>query len=119
MYIKIVSTNILRIMQEKRITQEILAHKSGLSVPFLSEIGRNLANPSTKTLESIADALEVPLPSLFQATDFDLSDLEDSSNEEIKTHLPRGYQAVYLILTDIQAFEAKQWDKENKAKLKK
>lgn len=119
MYIKIVSTNILRIMQEKKLTQEILAQKSGLSVPFLSGIARNIANPSIKTLESIADALEVPLPSLFQATDFEISDLASLSNEEIKTHLPKGYQAVYLILSDIQSFEAKQWDKENKAKLKK
>jgi transcriptional regulator with XRE-family HTH domain len=106
-------------MQEKKLTQEMLALKSGLSVPFLSEIGRNIANPSLKTLEFIADALEVPLPSLFQATDFDISDLENLSDKEIKTHLPKGYQAVYLILSDIQAFEAKQWDKENKAKLKK
>ncbi|MCC8997292.1 MAG: helix-turn-helix domain-containing protein [Nitrosomonas sp.] len=117
MYLKILSTNILRIMQDKKITQEQLSIKSGISVPYLSEIGRNIANPSIKSIEAIADALEVPLPSLFQINDIELSELAAESGNEIKTHLPKGYQAVYLILTDIQAFEAKRWDKDNKKKL--
>lgn len=119
MYNKIVSTNIIRIMREKKITQQTLAEKTGLSKSFLSEITRNIANPSLKILENIANSLEVPLPSLFHVNDVEISRLALTTNGEINTYLPKGYQGVYLILTDLQAFEAKQWDKENKKELKK
>lgn len=119
MYIRVISTNIARIMKEKNINQQELSEKTGLSKSFLSEINRNIANPSLKILENIADALEVPLPSLLHPNDIELSTLESATGGEIKSYLPKGYQAVYLILTDFQAFEAKQWDQENKKDLKK
>ena len=119
MYLKIISTNIARIMQEKNITQYELSEKSGLSKNFLSEMNRNIANPTLVNLEIIADTLEVPLASLFHPLDVDLNQLAAETQGEIKIHLPKGYQAVYLILADLQAFEAKQWDQENKKKLKK
>jgi len=38
-----------------------LAQKVGLTASFLSQIERNLADPSIKSLRKIADALQVPL----------------------------------------------------------
>lgn len=38
-----------------------LAHKVGLTASFLSQIERDLADPSIKSLRKIADALQVPL----------------------------------------------------------
>lgn len=106
-------------MQEKNISQAELSERTGLSKSFLSGITRNLENPSLKILEKIADALEVPLPSLLHTHDIELSRLAAATDGEFYTHLPKGYQAVYLILTDFQAFEAKRWDHENKKDLKK
>lgn len=95
-----------------------LSDKTGLSKSFLSGITRNNENPSLKILEKIAAALEVPLPSLLHPTDVEMRILEQGTGGEFKTFLPKGYQAVYLILDDLQAFEAKQWDQENKKELK-
>ncbi len=43
-----------------------LAEKSGLSAGFISQMERNLVNPSISTLKKIADALDVPIGSFFE-----------------------------------------------------
>jgi len=43
-----------------------LAEKSGLSPGFISQMERNLVNPSISTLKKIADALDVPVGSFFE-----------------------------------------------------
>jgi transcriptional regulator with XRE-family HTH domain len=43
-----------------------LAKKSGLSPGFISQIERNLVNPSISTLKKIGDALDVPIGILFE-----------------------------------------------------
>lgn len=48
-----------------RWTQEHLAERTGLTAKFISEVETGKTNPSLRTLESIADALKVSLPSLF------------------------------------------------------
>ncbi len=42
-----------------------VAQRSGYSLGYISQVERDLANPSLGTLKRIADALHVPLPSFF------------------------------------------------------
>lgn len=46
-----------------------LAEKSGLSSGFISQIERNLVNPSVSTLKKIGNALNVPVGTFFEETD--------------------------------------------------
>ena len=43
------------------LSQEDLAKKIGMSISYVSLLEKNLRDPSTSTVEKIADALEVPL----------------------------------------------------------
>ena len=45
-----------------------LAKKSGLSSGFISQIERNLVNPSVSTLKKIGNALNVPVGTFFEKT---------------------------------------------------
>jgi transcriptional regulator with XRE-family HTH domain len=49
-----------------RISQEELAVRSGLHRTYLSDVERGARNPSIKTIEKIAQALDVPVVKLFE-----------------------------------------------------
>ena len=49
----------------RRLTQEELAERSGLSYKFIGEIERGKGNPSLETLGKLALALGVEIPQLF------------------------------------------------------
>ena len=57
-------SHIRKIRKSKGLTLKDLAEKSGLSIPYLSDIERGAVNPSLKTLQSIAKALELSLPEI-------------------------------------------------------
>jgi len=59
-----VRQNIIRIRQEKGYTQERLTYESGMSKGHLSEIESGEKSPTIRTLEKIADTLEVQLSKL-------------------------------------------------------
>jgi len=59
-----VRRNIVRIRQEKGYTQERLAYESGISKGFLSEIESGKKSPTIRTLEKIAETLEITLSEL-------------------------------------------------------
>lgn len=52
-----------------------VAQRSGYSLGYISQVERDLANPSLGTLKRIADALSVPLPSFFVSDGADTADL--------------------------------------------
>lgn len=56
---------IRRIRKAQGLTLADLAHKSGFSVGFLSQVERGLTNPSINSLRRIALALECPLTTFF------------------------------------------------------
>lgn len=64
MYNLILTTNILRILREKKITKAELAEKAGISISFVTELTNDKANPSLRIIEAVAEALETPLPML-------------------------------------------------------
>ena len=56
---KLVGGNAARIRREKRMTQEELAEKSGLSQQYISGLERGRRNPTIVTLYELATALGV------------------------------------------------------------
>ncbi|MGE0717757.1 MAG: cupin domain-containing protein [Alphaproteobacteria bacterium] len=60
-----VGARIRRLRQGRGLTLAELAQRAGLSVGMLSQIERDLANPSLRTLTRIRMALDVPLSALF------------------------------------------------------
>ena len=53
----------------KKYSLKDLSGSSGLSVPYLSDVERDRANPSIKTLKSIADALDISVVGLLEEVD--------------------------------------------------
>ncbi len=56
---KLVGRNLKRIRQEKRLTQEEFADRSGFSQQYLSGLERGQRNPTIVTLYELASALGV------------------------------------------------------------
>ena len=56
---EIVARNLRRLRHEKRLTQEELADRSGLSARYIGSVERAQMSPSVTVLGRIAEALEV------------------------------------------------------------
>jgi len=117
-YHQIFFTNILRVLDERRMTQEELAERSGVSTSFISDLANGRANPSLRTMEAIAVALETPLPTLLESTDLDREALDELAGGKAIQSLPQGYQRISAILTDYQAFLVEEWDEVNRKRLR-
>ncbi|SEO25327.1 transcriptional regulator, XRE family [Nitrosospira multiformis] len=117
-YHQIFFTNILRVLDERRMTQEELAERSGVSTSFISDLANGRANPSLRTMEAIAVALETPLPTLLESTDLDREALNELAGGKALQSLPQGYQRISAILTDYQAFLVEEWDEVNRKRLR-
>lgn len=117
MYSEILYTNILRLLDEMGLTKNDLAQRAGISVSFLSDLTNGKGNPSLRIMESIADALHTPLPTLLEFTDLDQASLDELAGGHAAQSVPTGYTRVAAVLTEFQAFEVKQWDNENRKQL--
>jgi len=68
--------DVLRQLREQAgLSQEALATKSGLDRTYISLLERGLRQPTLKTLDRLADALNIRLTALFRR-------LEDRLNED-------------------------------------
>ena len=56
--------HIRTIRKSKGLKLKGLAEKSGLSISYLSDTERDVVNPSLKTIQSIAKALDMSLPEI-------------------------------------------------------
>jgi len=59
-----VRLNIVKIRRKKGYTQEKLAYEADVSKGYLSEIESGKKSPTVRTLQKLADTLEVPLSKL-------------------------------------------------------
>lgn len=119
MYNQIFFTNVLRMLDEQGMTKNELSDRAGMSISFLSDLTNGKANPSLKIMESIADALETPLPALLEMTDLDKTTLDALAGGKAPRSLPDGFFRVSAILNEYQAFNVRQWDEANKKALAK
>lgn len=118
MYNIILTTNILRILREKKITKAELAEKADVSISFLNELTHDNANPSLRIIEAIAKALDTPLPLLFDSSDMSAAE-RDLLTEGDSGHLAKGFVWKGAILTEFQAYQVAEWDRENREIIKK
>lgn len=88
-----IGDNIKKIRKEKKLTQQELAKKIGISRSYLSDVENNRYNPSSKTIESFAEKLGVTM--LYLTTGIkalgDLTDNEaDDFARDIQKYLIQG-----------------------------
>jgi transcriptional regulator with XRE-family HTH domain len=119
MYNQIFFTNVIRMMEEQGMSKFELALRADMSPSFLSDLTNGRANPSLKIMESIARALDVPLPMLLEATDLPPECLDALSGGKAPRSLPEGFVRVCAILKEYQAFNVRQWDDANRKLLAK
>lgn len=117
MYNYIFFTNVLRILDEQKMTKHDLADRSGVSISFLSDLTTGKANPSLKIMEAIAHALNVPLTFLLESTDLSKADLDALVGGRPLSSVPAGYERVSVILPEHQAFIVKKWAEQALKKL--
>lgn len=117
-YNQIFFTNILRLLDERKMTKQELSDRAGVSISFLSDLTHGKANPSLKIMEAIADALETSLPVLLEITDLDAETIAALTGGKPSVGLPKGYERVSAILPDHQAFIVKKWDAQARKKLR-
>lgn len=117
MYNQIFFTNVLRLLDERRMTKSELADKAAISVSFLSDLTNGKANPSLKIMEAIAEALQTALPVLLEMTDLDRATLDTLAGGHALHSLPEGYVRVTAVLSEFQAFTVRQWDQENRKRI--
>jgi transcriptional regulator with XRE-family HTH domain len=111
-------TNILRILDERGMTKKELHEISGVSNSFLSDLTTGNGNPSLKVMESIAEALDVPLPLLLESTDLSKEDLDELAGGKARSSLPLGYERVSVILPEHKAFIVRKWGEETREKIR-
>ena len=63
---KSIGKNIKYLRENKGLTQEKLAEKTGLSLDFIGKIEVNINEPGLKSLIKIANALDVHIKDLFE-----------------------------------------------------
>lgn len=113
MYNLILTTNILRILREKKITKAELAEKADISISFITELTNDKANPSLRVIEAIAKALDTPLPLLFDNSDMSAAERAILADGSVG-HLAKGFVWKGAVLSEFQAFQVTQWDRENR-----
>lgn len=118
MYNLILTTNILRILREKKISKAELAERAGVSVSFINELTHDNANPSLRIIEAIAKVLEMPLPLLFDSSDMSAAE-RALLGEDDSGHLAKGFVWKGAVLTEFQAYQVAQWDLENREIIRK
>ena len=62
----VVSKNLRQLRSRKKLSQDDVARRSGISVSYVSMLERGNRVPPLETIEALAKALKVPPLSLFQ-----------------------------------------------------
>ena len=58
--------NLLKIREAKGYTQEKLAYESGMSKGYLSEVESGKKSPTVRTLEKLAETLDIEVSAFFK-----------------------------------------------------
>ncbi|MFG3283634.1 helix-turn-helix domain-containing protein [Streptomyces sp. NPDC048111] len=64
-----VGVAVRRLRRSLGLTLAVVAERSGLSVPFLSQVENERARPSARSLQRVADALDTTVAELYDAAD--------------------------------------------------
>lgn len=99
-------------------TQKQLAEQSGISRSYISNLSKGQANPSLRSMEAIAKALDTNLSTLLELTDLDSLDLDELAGGSTPRNLPEDFERVSAVLTSYQAFLVKEWDEVARKRIK-
>lgn len=113
LYNLIFFTNVLRILEEQRMSKQQLSKLSGVSLSFISDITTGKGNPSVGTMEQIAGALRTPLPFLLECNDLPQEILIKLGAIPNAGSVAPGYSRVSVVLSDFRAFVVKGWAAED------
>ncbi len=91
--------NIRKIRSEKKISLKTLAGMTGLTPSFLSQVERDLADPSINSLRKVADALNVPIFALLVAENEPSPVVR--KNERKTLRLPNSQMSYELLTPDL------------------
>lgn len=73
----LLSQQVRRIRQDRRLTQDRLAERSGLSVDAIRRLERGAFSPSLRTLTKLSTGLGVSLSTLFGSVEDDRADVSE------------------------------------------
>lgn len=110
-------TNVLRILDEQRMSKHQLSEVAGVSISFISDITSGQGNPSIKVMEKIAVALKTPLPFLMECSDLPPEALEELAGHEYQASVAPGYERVSVVLPAHRAFIVRRWAEETARQL--
>lgn len=96
-----IGTSLKELRQQRGHSARSLAELSGVSTAMISRIENGLVSPSIGTLAALAEALEVPIVSLFRQAETDHTDFTlVRHGEGLKsTRLTEGHQHEYVHLS--------------------
>ncbi len=108
-----IGDNVKTIRNEKKLTQEVLAKQMGISRSYLSDIENNRKNPSSKTIEALAEKLDVSM--LYLTTG--QKALRDLTDEELKDDFEKIQEKVKLKNKNINEFIKQEFVRLSEAEL--
>ncbi|WP_028549999.1 helix-turn-helix domain-containing protein [Paenibacillus sp. UNC451MF] len=80
--IELIGDNIRLIRQKSGLSQEQLALLSNMNTSYIGQIERGEKNPTVRTLEKIAAALEISITDLFSSSDSPKTSDSRSQNQQ-------------------------------------
>lgn len=111
MYLDIFTTNLRRLMIERDLNKAELSRRSGVSFAYICDLVKGEGNPSIKTMEAIAKALNIEMPRLLERHEG-----ETWIGKPLK--IPEGYERVSAILPKFDAYLVKKKAAETQKKIK-
>ncbi len=99
---ELLGLKIRTIRKSKKITQEMLSEKVDISPRQIVKIEMGQAYPSLETLKNIAEALEVPIQSLFENDYYESSEiLKEKIKRKVEGLDEKTTRFVYLVVSNL------------------
>lgn len=100
-----IGQNIRKCREGKGLSLTKLSQMTGFSISFLSQVERNLANPSINSLKKISDALETPLANFFIESEINQNENGEDfivrANKRKKLSTKGSKSEMYLVSPDL------------------
>ncbi len=96
-------TRIREIRKRRKLSQEMLAERAGISAQYVSNIERGKENPTLDLLLRVAEALKVSLREMcdFEAEELDVKKIRSSIREILKTRDPETLRVALKLLKTV------------------
>lgn len=113
MYLQIFFKNVRLQLDQQGLAIREFCRQAGITPPTYWKISNGEGNPTLSTMEAIANALNVPLPSLLDTSHLTpdaLASIEGRKPRTSPTPCPPGYERVSAVVTKFQAWQIRKWE---------